>query len=263
VKERTDELTAANAKLAQQIAERNTAHQELEKEIRERKLAEASTAEFSARLQVMTRRYMGATEAERRRLGRELHDRVSSSLTAVGLSLGLIERQLGRDISASVRQQLASTIALVQETMNAAREVSHNLHPGVLEHGGVLPALEDYGRKFSSHTGIAVELEDENDRSRHPPEVEIALYRIAQEALTNCAKHADASMVRIGLRRCGEATVFTISDDGAGFDPGTVADEGSSRGLGLLSMRERAEAIGGRLTLESAPGEGTRITVAI
>ncbi|HUY03325.1 MAG TPA: cache domain-containing protein [Rhodocyclaceae bacterium] len=246
---RTDELLVAN--------------QSLEAEIGERKLVESSALDFAARLQVMTRRYTGAQEAEKRRLARELHDRVSSSLTAVGLNLGLIARQLPPDAAEKVKERLSDTLALLKDTMMNAREISHDLHPSVLDYGGIVPALEDYGRKFFDHTGIAVQVSGDDPEIRLPAEMEIALYRIAQEALTNCAKHANANKVTISLNGDAERTSFAISDDGSGFDLNMLARGRKTHGLGLLSMRERAEAIGGRLKLESAPGKGTRIHIEI
>jgi len=248
VTDRTDALLVANRRLEEQIGER--------------KIAEAAALDLAARLQVMTRRYAGAQESERRRLARELHDRVSSGLTAIGLSLGLIKGQLPREAAASVRERLSDTETLVREAIMTAREISHDLHPSVLDYGGVLPAMEDYGRKFSGHTGIPVDVLGTDRELRFPPETEIALYRIAQEALTNCAKHAKAGRVTISLDGDAEHGVFKISDDGVGFDRIRLKEGGKTPGLGLLSMRERAEAIGGKLTVESAPGAGTRITVA-
>lgn len=249
VADRTDELLATN--------------QKLETEIGERKMAESSALDFAARLQVMTRRYVGAQEAERRRLARELHDRVSSSLTAIGLNLGLIKRQIPQDATEKLTKRLSDTMALLKDTMLNAREISHDLHPSALDYGGVIPALEDYGRKFFDHTGIAVLVTGEDREIRLPVETEIALYRIAQEALTNCAKHADARTVTIALDGDAEYTLFVIVDDGVGFDLDKLGQDREQYGLGLLSMRERAEAIGGRLSLESAPGRGMRIQVEI
>lgn len=263
VLDRTDELLVANRALEKEIGERKITNQRLEEEIRERKTAESSALDFSARLQVMTRDYAGAEETERRRLARELHDRVSSSLTAIGLSLGLIERQLPQDAAATIRERLSSTAALVKDTLSVTREISHDLHPAVLEYGGILPALEDYGRKYSGCTGIAVEVKGIDRQIRLPPAKEIALYRIAQEALTNCAKYAEARTITIELDGDAKHATFVISDDGIGFDLLRLTDGKKAPGLGLLSMRERAEAIGGKLTLESAPGLGTRITVGI
>ena len=239
------------------------ANERLQAEISDRKIAESSALDFAGRLQVMTRRHVGAQESERRSLARELHDRVSSSLTAIGLSLGLIEKALPTDTSGSITTRLSNTAALVRDTISSAREISHDLHPAVLEYGGVLAALEDYGRKYLGHTGIAVEVVGMDQEIILPPETAIALYRIAQEALTNCAKHSDAKTVTIELNGDTEHAMFVISDDGAGFDLTRLTYGDITPGLGLLSMRERAEAIGGKLTLESAPGSGTRITVEI
>ena len=183
-------------------------------------------------------------------------------MTAIGLCLGLVKTQLPDDVSTSVFARLSDTEALVRETIMTAREISHDLHPAVLEYGGVLPALMDYGRKFSANTGIAVKVEGDQE-IRYPPETEIALYRIAQEALTNCAKYANATTVMITLNGDVEHCTFVISDDGVGFDLNGLTDGKNVPGLGLLSMRERAEAIGGKMTLESKPGLGTRITVEI
>ncbi len=264
---REDEFRKLNETLEAHVIERTNelmrANQKLESEIRERKIAESSALDFSARLQGMTRRHAVAQESERRRLARELHDRVSSSLTAIGLSLGLVENQLPRDAADLVKERLSGISALLKETMMNAREISHDLHPAVLDYGGVVAALEDYGRNFSLHTGIDVQVIGEDREIRLPPDTEIALYRIAQEALTNCAKHAGAATVTIELYGDDEHAVFVISDDGSGFDLPRHGGGGESYGLGLLSMRERAEAIGGKLTLESAAGSGTRISVEI
>ena len=256
-----------NLDLERRVAERTnellSSNQKLEVEIGERKTAESSALDFAARLQVMTRRYVGAQEAEKRRLARELHDRVSSSLTAIGLNLGLIEKQALQDSTEKLSRRLSDTRALLKDTMLNVREISHDLHPSVLDYGGVIPALEDYGRKFFDHTGVTVRVNGGDKEIRLPAETEIALYRIAQEALTNCVKHADAKTVTITLNGDAEHVAFVIIDDGIGFDLDGSLQGRNQYGLGLLSMRERAEAIGGRLSLESAPGRGMRIQVEI
>jgi signal transduction histidine kinase len=248
-KQAEDSLREFNLTLERRVIERTN----------ELIVANEKLEEFAARLQAMTRRHAGAEEAERRRLARELHDRVSSSLTAALFSLELIAKQLPRDAASKICDRLYGTVALLKDTMSVAREISHDLHPAVLEHSGILPALQDYGQKFFGQTGIAVEVTAKDQEVRLPPETEVALYRITQEALTNCAKYADASIITIALNRDAESATFVISDDGVGFD----VMRPTASGLGLLSMRERAHAIGGKLMLESAPGSGTRITVEI
>ena len=250
-------------RVLERTAELNAVNLNLEKEIGERKSAESSVMDFAARLKVMTRRLANAQEAERRKLARELHDRVASSLMAIGLNLELIAKQLPPETTFLVSGRIADSAELVKDTMLNAREISHDLHPAVLDYGGVFGALEDYGLKFTGRTGIAVALAGNGRDIRRPPETEIALYRIAQEALTNCAKHASARSVTITLDGDADYIQFVIADDGIGFNPGQLGHGENTPGLGLLAMRERAEAVGGTFRLESAPGSGTRITVEI
>ena len=222
---------------------------------------EHRVAERTQELRVMTRSYMNAQESEKRRLARELHDKVSSNLTAINLNLGLIESQLPQQLGDRVHARLSDTVALVKDTMSCARNISTDLHPAVLDYGGVVHALQDYGRNFMVRTGISVEVMGNNEELRFTPEKEIALYRIALEALTNCLKHAAADSVTIDLNSEGERATLTISDDGRGFDPTALAKGENQPGHGLLSMRERADAIGGKFFIESAVGNGTRVTV--
>ncbi len=269
-KERIESVTRLYAQLAAMLADSGLdrikeleAKEQLEKEVHDRKIAESLASDFATRLQAMTRRYADAQETERRRLARELHDRVSSSLTAIGLGLGLIESQLPGESDAGIRDRLSVTRELLKDAMLNAREISHDLHPAVLEYGGVFPALEDYAPKYYSQTGIVVEITGSDRGIRLPAEAEIALYRIAQEALANCAKHAGAETVTIELNSRDDHILFVISDDGSGFDVSNFISGGNLGGLGLLSMRERAESIGGKLNLTSVSGSGTRITVEI
>lgn len=222
---------------------------------------EQHVAERTQELRIMTRSYVNVQESEKRRLARELHDKVSSNLTAINLNLGLIESLLPQAVDARVCARLSDTVALVKETMSSTRNISADLHPAVLDYGGVLHALQDYGRNFMRRTGIAVEVLGNDEELRYTPEKEIALYRIALEALTNCLKHAGAHSVTIELNSEGERNKLTISDDGSGFEPAALTSGENPPGLGLLSMRERAEAIGGKLFLAATPGKGTRITV--
>ena len=226
-------------------------------------------------LRAMTQRYMTVQESENHRLARELHDKVSSSLTAIHLNLGLVQMALPEAGDESIRARLSDIIAMVKDTMASARNISADLHPPVLDYGGVVQALRDYGKAFTKRTGIAVEVFSNEEDLRFTPEIEIALYRISQEALNNCLKHADARSVSIALLAAGEDegvdaprhATLTIKDDGNGFDPAELGEgsiEGSQLpGLGLFSLRERADAVGGKFTLETAPGKGTTISVEV
>jgi signal transduction histidine kinase len=137
-----------------------------------------------------------------------------------------------------------------------------DLRPPMLDDHGLVVALEWYARQFSSRTGIAVTVRGREPDKRTPPETEIALFRIAQEALNNVLKHARASRGQITLERSDSAYVMSVQDDGVGF---AVADERAERqpGLGMVTMRERSQAVGGTLEVRTNPGTGTRLTVRV
>jgi signal transduction histidine kinase len=142
------------------------------------------------------------------------------------------------------------------------REVCAELRPPLLDYSGLIPALESYAQLFGKRIGIATTFIAPATAARMSPEVESTLFRIAQEALTNCAKHAPgATSILIELTISDDRMVLTITDDGDGFDSADLGPQGILAGQGLLSMRERAEFIGGRFSVESAPGKGTRIRV--
>lgn len=247
VSERTAELSAANAAL--------------QAEVKERQAAETAALNLAGRLQSMARRLGEAQELERRRLAAELHDGVCSNLAAIGLNLSLLKRQLEQSDSDTLRRRLSDLISQVDEAKANAKDISVDLRPLLLEERDLRPALEEYARKFADSTGIAVEVTGENPGRQLSAEKKIALFRIMQEALTNCARHARASAVAVKFDAGPDRLLLSVSDDGVGID---LSGIGARRtGLGLLSMQERAEAIGGRWRIESTPGKGTRISVSV
>jgi two-component system sensor histidine kinase UhpB len=133
----------------------------------------------------------------------------------------------------------------------------------MLDDHGLVAALRWIGGQFSRRAGIPITVQGPGDLARLAPAIEIALYRIVQEALTNVTKHAHANQVTISLTVQQEKLELVVADDGTGFDPSTVSRRGGAGGWGMITMRERAEAIGGTLTIESAPTRGTRLIVTI
>jgi signal transduction histidine kinase len=201
------------------------------------------------------RRVVAAQELERRRLARELHDETGQALTSILLGLkGVEEARDGGD----VRQAAEQLRELVVGTLQDVRRLAVELRPKALDDFGLVPALERLVENFREQTGMNVELEARLGPDRLPGEVETALYRIMQEALTNVVKHARARSVSIVLNRRDGLVTAVIEDDGRGFEPGS--DE---EGLGLLGMKERLELIDGRLTVESREGSGTTIVAEV
>src|SRR5262245_53169871 len=197
------------------------------------------------------RRVVAAQELERRRLARELHDETGQALTSVLLGLKAIEEASSPEETRAAGAELR---ALVVQTLQDVRRLAVELRPRALDDFGLVPALERLTGSLAEHTGIAIDFESSLADERLPSELETALYRIVQESLTNIVKHARATRTSVLVARREGVVAVVIEDDGAGFDPGRPAE-----GLGLLGMRERAELVGGTLTIESREGGGTTI----
>jgi signal transduction histidine kinase len=202
------------------------------------------------------RRVVEGQELERRRLARELHDETGQALTSILLGLKRVEEAKSREASRAAATELREEIV---KTLQAVRRLAVELRPKALDDFGLVPALERLAEAFGDSSGIEIDVEANLDDSRLPAEVETALYRIAQEALTNVAKHAGAGHVSVVVtRRPGSVTVV-VEDNGRGFG----ATGGDSGGLGLVGMKERVGLLGGRLAIESTEGSGTTIVAEV
>ena len=210
-----------------------------------------------ARTEFLTR-LVFAQEDERRRIAREMHDQFGEQLTALAQRIHMLKRTAGDD---AVRSHVDVLETIAQQLDRDVEQLVWELRPTALDDLGLRAALTNYVRNWSTRTGIAASLHmsgllDE----RLPPHTETALYRIAQEALTNVAKHAGAANVEVMLERRGEHVLLIVEDDGVGFDS---AAEQAGRGFGLAGMKERAALIGATLEIESTAGSGTTVLVRI
>jgi signal transduction histidine kinase len=153
--------------------------------------------------------------------------------------------------------------AISESVLNTVRDMSHLLHPSLLDDLGLAVAVDSYLKGFTKRQGVQAELVTERMNERLQPETEVTAYRIVQEALTNVAKHAQASSCRVYLQRLANTLLVTVEDDGIGFDMTATDRIDREHRLGLIGIRERVSRLGGRLLLESAPGKGTRLTVEL
>jgi len=232
----------------------------LVEDITERKRAEDALQRSAAELQALSRRLVELQESERRELSRELHDRIGQNLTALTINLDILKKTLASH-SDEVDLRLEDSAALLESTMEVIENVMSELRPPMLDEHGLAAALDWYARSFSSRTGIAVEVRGSGPAMRLAPEVEIALFRIAQEALNNVAKHARARRIEIALEHANGEGVMSVRDDGIGFDSGEDPLGKPRSGLGMVTMRERSQAVGGRFEVRALPGRGTQLTV--
>jgi signal transduction histidine kinase len=229
----------------------------LEHEIEHQRLAERHTREELERLSA---RLVTVQEQERRSLARELHDEVGQALTAIKMDVAVAMRGLApgsRETSA-----LEDARSIAENTLQGVRDLSQLLHPSMLDDFGLPEAVGAYLRSFSKRTGIRTELVQYGMEQRLSPEAEVCVYRIVQEALTNVARHSGARNATVTLARATDHLQMTVEDDGRGV--GARGARGpASRGLGIIGMRERAQALGGTFVLEPRPGGGTRVSARI
>src|SRR5438876_2756175 len=232
-------------------------------DVTESRNAEIAQRAAAASLQSLTRRLVQVEEAERRRIAGELHDRVGQNLSALNINLDIVLGALGADAPQNLRLRLRDSLGLVDGTLQTIEDVMADLRPPLLEEYGLGAALGWYGEEFAKRTNIGLEFEDlareRNRRLRR--DAAVALFRIAQEALTNVARHANAKRVWLRLEADAGGLLSPIRDEGSGFDP-AAAQARASR-LGMTTMQERVVAAGGSLELESAQGKGTTLRARV
>jgi signal transduction histidine kinase len=207
------------------------------------------------RLRLLSQQLVSSQEQERKALSRELHDEIGQLLTALRMELGNMER--ARPAASDPHLEQAKKLA--ESTLRTTRDIAMGLRPAMLDVLGLGPALEWQVREFSRRYGTPVKLEVDGDLRDVPDPHRTYLYRIVQEGLTNCARHAQAKNIHVKLEDSGGHLAALVEDDGVGFDQ----HGGVAYGLGLLGMSERVRELCGRLMIESAPGKGTRIAVTL
>jgi PAS domain S-box-containing protein len=230
---------------------------EANRDVTDRKRAEEALERSAERLEALSRQLLRAQEDERRRIARELHDEVGQALTALKINL---QEVIGGREDAPAR--LEESVAIVDQTLQQIRGMALELRPSLLDDLGLVAALHWYVDRHAQRTGLAGRLVVDPDDIRADPEIETACFRVAQEALTNVARHARATRFSVELLQHSGGLQLVVRDDGIGFDPG-AAVEAASRGssLGLVGMRERVELVGGRIAFVSEPGGGSEVQV--
>ena len=215
------------------------------------------TEQAGRELRQLSNRLVGAQEEERRRLARELHDEVGQMLTALRMELGNAERRRGDE--SGFAASIAESKRIVETMMQTVRNLSMGLRPTMLDDFGLGAALDWHARDFSRRYDVPVFLSVEGELDDLPEPHRTCVYRVVQEALTNCAKHAGAGRVDVSVREQGGRLELKVQDDGEGM---THTSSGRS-GFGLIGIEERVREVGGRVAITSGPGAGTTVRIEI
>jgi signal transduction histidine kinase len=209
-------------------------------------------------LRGLSQQLMRLTEQERTRISREIHDQLGQSLTAIKMELSNVKRKMATDPEEAAKRIEAAT-ALANEMVILVRRIAANLRPGVLDDFGLAAAVDWHVADFCEKTGLKCDTDLDIDEALLNSNLSTSAYRITQEALTNIARHANASHVTIKGRIENGAFVIEIQDNGQGF----VVDETRATSLGMLGMRERAAELGGTIEVTSEPGKGTKVRLML
>lgn len=233
-------------------------------DITEVKQAQAEVVASKRHLQQLSRHLLQAQEETRRRFASELHDRTSPNLAALRINLNFIASATPeRRVSHGFVDRVLDTQALIEDTTASIREICADLHPAVLDGAGLLGAVRSYAYQFGQRTGVLVTVECPHAERRLAPELELALFRIVQEAMTNSAKHAMARRLCVQLELDANPIKVVIADDGVGMPAEQMDLPARGAGLGMRTMRDSVEFVGGRFSVQTAPGQGTQVCVEI
>jgi len=249
---------------------------ELRREIIRRKKVEASLKQSEQghrrllvqaqhgqeKLRQLSRQIWQAQEEERKRISRELHDVIAQTLTGINLRLGVLKKKAGRDPKGFDRN-LAHTQQLVEKSVAIVHQFARELRPAVLDDLGLIPALHGFMKSFTSRTGVRAHLTAFAGVEQLETVRRTVLFRVAQEAFNNVARHAQASRVDVTIQKDSHGIGMKIQDDGKSFQVERTLHANGGKRLGLLGMKERLEMVGGKFGIESLSGKGTTITAQI
>jgi signal transduction histidine kinase len=255
-------VAATNRKLELEIARRQVVEEALRESERQQAQLLAQSRSMQEQLRHLSRQVLQAQEEERKRISRELHDVIAQTLTGINIRLATLKKGAGlrpenfdRDIELAQK--------LVENAVNVVHQFARELRPAVLDDLGLIPALHSFMKNFTAQTGVHTHLTafaglEKLDASRRT-----ILYRVAQEALANVSRHAQASRVEVNIQKQAGGICMKINNDGRSFNVKQRLRGKGGKRLGLLGMRERLEMVGGRFEIASAPGQGTTVTAEI
>jgi signal transduction histidine kinase len=260
--QRTVELAAANLELSLEIGQRKVAEVALHKSERHYAQLLKQSEHLQEQLRRLSRQILSAQEDERKRISRELHDVIAQTLTGINIRLATLKREAAINTN-GLDRNISRTQKLVEKSVNIVHQFARELRPAVLDDLGLIPALHSFVKLFSRRTHLHVHLKAFAGVEQLESDKRTVLYRIAQEALNNVSRHAQASRVEVSIQKLADGIGMKIKDDGKSFNLERILNAKDRKHLGLLGMRERVEMVGGTFSVESSPGKGTAIQVQI
>jgi signal transduction histidine kinase len=259
---RTVELAASNLELNQEITQRKSVEEALKKSERHYAQLLEKSDHLQEQLRHLSRQILSAQEEERKKISRELHDVIAQTLTGINIRLANLKKKAALN-TRGLDRNIASTQRLVEKSVSIVHRFARELRPAVLDDLGLIPALHSFMKNFTERTGVLTRLTAFAGVEQLDPTRRTVLFRVAQEALTNVARHARASRVEVGIEKLPDSVCMKVTDDGKSFSVERTLHANRGKRLGLLGMRERLEMVGGSFLVESAPGNGTVIEARI
>ncbi len=259
---RSEALRESVAALEEEIARRRSVERKLRESKRRQSRMLAESKLMLAQLRSLSHQVLNAQEEERKRISRDLHDEIAQTLVAINFHLLSLAAEASV-VKARMESKILETQALVEQSVKSVHRFAMALRPAGLDDLGLVAALRVCVRDFSEQNPITVQVNLPKEVEQVTDAVAVALYRIAQAALMNVARHAEASEVRLTLRQTQRSIILEIADNGKAFDVMGQYRGRKPKRLGMIGMRERAEMVGGRLVLTSNPGKGTVVSVRV
>jgi len=258
----TVQLSHAERRLKLEIFARKAAEQAVQKTRRHYDQLLAQSQQMQEQMRHLSRQILLTQEEERKQISRELHDEIAQTLAGINVYLAALKTE-AECSSKGLGRKISRTQRLVEKSVIIVHRFARELRPTVLDDVGLIPALHTYLKEFAKRTGILIRVTAVAGVEQLNRTKRTSLYRVAQEALTNIAKHAHASRVKVNLQKVSGAVRMEINDDGRSFAVGKALSAMRNKRLGLVGMRERVEMVGGSFSVESVPGQGTTVCAQI
>ncbi len=260
--QRTAELAVSNLELSLEVTQRKAAEEALKKSERHYSQLLKQSDHLQEQLRRLSRQILSAQEDERKKISRELHDVIAQTLTGINIRLAALAKEAATNTK-GLDRNIARTQRMVEKSVNIVHQFARELRPAVLDDLGLIPALHSFLKAFTIESGVLTQLTAFAGVERLDTASRTVLFRVAQEALANVARHAEATRATITIEELPDGICMKITDDGKSFEVDKVLKGKGRKRLGVVGMRERLEMIGGQLHVESSAGHGTTITAKL